>query len=387
MPISEIAEVNPRLPSEVRRDEDKPVSFVAMADVAEGGFVAAYQERSLRDVVKGYTYFRRGDVLSAKITPCMQNGKAAETDAMPHGIGFGSTEFHVLRPGPQVAGRYLFHMIWSPYYRRSAERSFTGTAGQQRVPTDFFDRFKIPLPSLPKQKRIATILDKADALRRKRQQSLQLTGRFLHSTFLDMFGDPVTNPKGWPLKRLDEIAVITTGNTPPRREPRHYGDAIEWIKSDNINTPFHFLTEATEYLSDEGRKIGRVAPAGATLVTCIAGSPECIGNVALADREVAFNQQINSVAPNTGTAPYFLYTQLLVGKRLVQRGSTESTKGMVSKGRLSEVQVMCPVRHLQERFGKFFLRQHDASERMQIASNREESLFNSLVQRAFRGEL
>ncbi len=187
--ISEIAEINPRLPVSFRADDARRVSFLAMADVSEGGFVATYQERRLQDVVKGYTYFGRGDVLSAKITPCMQNGKAAVTDPMPHEIGFGSTEFHVLRPGPEITGRYLFHMIWSPYYRRSAERSFTGTAGQQRVPTDFFDRFMIPLPPLSEQKRIAGILDKADALRRKRQQALQLTEQFLRSTFLDMFGD------------------------------------------------------------------------------------------------------------------------------------------------------------------------------------------------------
>jgi len=121
---------------------------------------------------------------------------------------------------------------------------------------------RIPLPPLAEQKRIAAILDKADAIRRKRQQAIQLADEFLRAVFLDMFGDPVTNPKGWNVRPLKELSTVTTGNTPSRKEPKFYGDHIEWIKSDNINTPSHFLTSATEYLSEEGKAAGRVVPAG-----------------------------------------------------------------------------------------------------------------------------
>lgn len=79
-----------------------------------------------------------------------------------------------------------------------------------------FEGFEIPLPPLPEQKRIAAILDKADAIRRKRQQAIQLADDFLRAVFLDMFGDPVTNPKGWPLKRFGEIGTWASGGTPSR---------------------------------------------------------------------------------------------------------------------------------------------------------------------------
>jgi len=182
---------------------DKIVTFLPMAAVSGEGRIIAPEESSIGAVIKGYRYFEQGDVLLAKITPCMENGKAAFVEDIPHKIGFGSTEFHVLRPSSEVNGRYLFYMVWSPIFRHVAERNMTGTAGQRRVPTDFVKCYKIPLPPLEEQRRIAAILDKADAVRRKRQQAIALTEELLRSAFLEMFGDPVTNPKGWEVKRLE----------------------------------------------------------------------------------------------------------------------------------------------------------------------------------------
>jgi type I restriction enzyme S subunit len=207
------------------------------------------------------------------------------------------------------------------------------------------------------------------------------------SAFIEMFGDPVTNPKGWPVKPLARLGRITTGNTPSRAVAAYFGDDIEWIKSDNINTPSHYLSRATEGLSAQGRAVGRTAPAGSTLMTCIAGSPDCIGNVALADREVAFNQQINAVTPHDGVDYRFLYVLLLVGKRLVQAASTNSMKGMVSKGKLEDVLVPAPPPKAQAQFGQAFDRVLRLSRRQEAAQSEAQTLFDTTVQRAFSGEL
>ena len=164
--ISEVVEVNPRLPTELAKQQDRLVDFIPMAQLSEQGFVETNESRLLGDVLKGYTYFANGDVIVAKITPCMENGKAAFIDNLPHGIAFGSTEFHVLRPTPDVDGRYLFYMIWNPVFRCQAEGNMTGSAGQKRVPVKFFDRFSIPVPPLKEQRRIASILHKSDTIRR-----------------------------------------------------------------------------------------------------------------------------------------------------------------------------------------------------------------------------
>ncbi len=245
---------------------------------------------------------------------------------------------------------------------------------------------EIPLPPLPEQRRIAQILDKAEALRAKRRAALAKLDTLAQSIFLEMFGDPATNPKGWSVRKISEISTVVTGNTPSRANPEYYGGSIEWIKSDNINTAEYTLTKSQEFLSEEGKSVARLAPPGSILVTCIAGSPDCIGNVGIADREVAFNQQINAMILNSESL-YFVFVQLLVGKQLIQAASTGGMKGMVSKSRFEQVQLISPPLPLQQAFA----RRVEAIETLKAAHRASlaklDALFASLQHRAFRGEL
>jgi type I restriction enzyme S subunit len=208
--IADAADVNPRLPRDLASERNRKVSFVPMANVSEDGFIEQEDERLLGDVVKGYTYFRRGDVLLAKITPCVQNGKAAHAAALRHEIGFGTTEFHVLRPKPDTDGRYLFYMIWNPVFRYVAERNMTGSAGQKRVPTDFVKRFQIPFPPLADQKRIAAILDQADVIRHLRRRAIETLPSLRLSMFYRSFHER---------SRLARGADIGLGGSAGRHNP------------------------------------------------------------------------------------------------------------------------------------------------------------------------
>ena len=163
-----------------------------------------------------------------------------------------------------------------------------------------------------------------------------------------MFGDPVANPRKWQRVPIRDIGTVITGNTPSRECSEYYGDAIEWIKSDNINTAGAVLTTAAERLSQTGREVARTVPSASVLVTCIAGSPSCIGNVAIADREVAFNQQINALVPKQSYHVFFLYYQFLLGKSLIQRASTGGMKGLVSKSRFEAVEFVAPPSPIQK---------------------------------------
>jgi len=255
------------------------------------------------------------------------------------------------------------------------------------ITLDVLRKLEVPVPPIREQKRIATILDKADAIRRKRQQAIQLADEFLRSVFLDMFGDPVINPKGWEVKPLKQLARVTTGSTPSRKEERFYGDHIEWIKSDNINTPCHFLTKASESLSVEGKKVARVVGSGSILVTCIAGSFDCIGNVAYADREVAFNQQINALTPFNGVRSWFLYALIIFSKKHIQSASTNSMKGMVSKGKMEEIPMICPPLSIQDEFQEVFLKFLSLTDRLDRSFAGATDVFDSLSQQAFSGEI
>lgn len=290
----------------------------------------------------------------------------------------------IIEPDDRVCKKYLYWFL-RYYGERELFDAFGATRASLNIGT--LRDLEIPLPPLPEQKRIAAILDKADAIRRKRQQAIQLADEFLRSVFLDMFGDPVTNPKGWDVKPLKKLAKVTTGNTPSRKEAKYFGDHIEWIKSDNINTPSHFLTKASEYLSVEGRQVARVVGKGSTLVTCIAGSFDCIGNAAYADREVAFNQQINALTPLAGVSSWFLYSLILFSKKHIQSASTNSMKGMVSKGKMEEIPMICPPISLQERFQETFISFLSLNEKLNCSSAASSDVFNSLSQRAFSGHL
>jgi type I restriction enzyme S subunit len=299
-----------------------------------------------------------------------------------------STGFFNIRPQQgKLYPRYLFWFLRSKYFQTEKDRFCTG-ATQKALTLGGLENISIPLPdTFREQEIIAENLDKADSIRHKRGLAVKLANDFMRSAFLEMFGDPIVNAKGLRKQPLGKFGKIVTGNTPPRSDPDNFGDSIEWIKSDNVNTEEHFLTRAVEGLSVKGKSLGRIVPKGSILVTCIAGSPSSIGRAAIADREVAFNQQINAITPNRDVNVYFLYAQFLIGKPLVLRSSTNSMKGMISKGEFQKIEFLCPEPNAQERFGRLFQKQIEASKLLREASNCASDLFATLSHRAFRGEL
>jgi len=158
--VGEVAEINPKDALIRTLPDSLPVSFVPMAAVdAYLGIVLNPEEQPLGKVRKGYTQFSNGDVLFAKITPCMENGKAAIAYDLLNNRGFGSTEFHVLRPCKAVNAQWLFHFIRQERFRSEAKAHFTGTAGQLRVPITFLSNYQMPLPPLIEQQRIVVEIE------------------------------------------------------------------------------------------------------------------------------------------------------------------------------------------------------------------------------------
>lgn len=279
---------------------------------------------------------------------------------------------------------FLFRWLQSQRTRFESEAS---GVTQKNLSAGYVRDQLIPLPPLEEQHRIAAILDKADSISKKRAVVVRDAGQYLRSAFFQLFGDPVSNAKGLPEQPIAEIATVTTGNTPSREISAYYGDHIEWIKSDNLNTPFHFLTKATEGLSEAGLRVARSAPAGSTLITCIAGSPSCIGNAALADRAVSFNQQINALTPKPGIESEFIYAASLFSKPRIRAASTNGMKGMVSKGALEQVRFILPPQDQREKFVAVFRKVMALTDKLEAAAREASTLYGSLAQRAFQGQL
>ena len=201
--LKDFCTINPKAP--VLAD-DIEVSFVPMPKVGEQGEFDPSEIREYQEVKKGFTNFQNGDVLFAKITPCMENGKGAIVRALKNGHGFGSTEFHVLRPDySKATSEWIYYLTSWHVFRKEAEINMTGSAGQKRVPKTFLENYEINLPEVQKQKEMADTLDHIGNLIALRKEQLAKLDQLVKSRFVELFGDPETNPYGWKQTTVGEV--------------------------------------------------------------------------------------------------------------------------------------------------------------------------------------
>ena len=213
--LEEFCVINPKTK---QIPDDMEVSFVPMQSVSDTGAVQTDEVRKASEVKKGFTFFEEGDVLFAKITPCMENGKGGIARGLKNGVGFGSTEFHVLQPAPEkVSSEWLYYLTSWDEFRKQCARNMTGSAGQKRVPKSYLEHYKVHLPPLDEQRRIAAVLDKVSGLIAKRREQLDKLDELLKARFVEMFGDPVLNPMDWPTYHLTDMADIVSGITKGRK--------------------------------------------------------------------------------------------------------------------------------------------------------------------------
>jgi len=156
--IRNVATLSPNY-SQTRPSSDESCTVVPMELLSDDGVIDVSHQQPLEDISTGLPLFERGDVIFAKITPCMENGKGAFVRQLPTRYAYGSTEFHVLRPGNKVDGQFLYYATFNPVYRAYAADNMIGAAGQKRVSSRFLKDTRLFLPPLPEQQRIAAYLD------------------------------------------------------------------------------------------------------------------------------------------------------------------------------------------------------------------------------------
>lgn len=252
-----------------------------------------------------------------------------------------------LIPSDRIYSRYL---AWVLLQHADQIAALSGSTTFKEVSRTSVKRFTIPLPPLGEQHRIADLLDRADRLQRLRAEATQKSLRMLPALFLEMFGDPATNPRGWDTRALGDIAEVVTGNTPSRKVQEYYAHDIEWIKPGDLGNSVFPPSGAEEWLSEAARGVARVVPSGSVLVTCIAGSIGSVGNVSLLDREAAFNQQINALVAKECVLPLYLYGLLRTAPSLVKGVVAQNMQFIVSKSRMAGIRVPVPPKTLQGEF-------------------------------------
>lgn len=172
--LKECCIINPQKTNDDRLHSGLEVSFIPMPCVSENGDIDASQIKEYDEVKTGFTYFSENDVLFAKITPCMENGKGAIARGLKNGIGFGSTEFHVLRPTNELTNPYWLYVLTTfKQFRKDAESNMTGSAGQRRVPVSFIENYRVYLPPIELQDLFANFVKQVEKTKTEVQKSLE----------------------------------------------------------------------------------------------------------------------------------------------------------------------------------------------------------------------
>ena len=243
-------------------------------------------------------------------------------------------------------------------------------------------KIKVKVHTREEQIEIVDCLNRAYNVVSTRQQQLQKLDELVKARFVEMFGEPKENSKGYSKRQLKETCKVITGNTPSRSVNEYYGKHIEWIKTDNIVSNRINPTVATEFLSEEGLAVSRTVEKGSILMACIAGSVSSIGRVCITDRKVAFNQQINAIVPNNYNV-LFLYVMLQISKEYLIEGINMALKGILSKSKLEEKTFIVPPMEVQEKFAAFVKQVNKSKNAIQKALDESQLLFDSLMQKYF----
>ena len=181
--------INPKKSQDKNLDIGEEVSFVPMTAVTEHGEISTTTTMKYDDVKTGFTYFAENDVLFAKITPCMENGKGAVARGLHNRIGFGSTEFHVLRPISGKTNSYWIYMLTAfPEFRKNAASNMTGSAGQRRVPVSFLENYQVAVPPIELQEQFAAFVEQTDKSKSAIKKSLEKTQLLFDSLMQKYFG-------------------------------------------------------------------------------------------------------------------------------------------------------------------------------------------------------
>src|SRR5690554_308854 len=382
--IETIADINPKSIN-IDTDLNTPVTFLPMAALSEDGYINYQEERVFSEVNKGYNFFQEGDVLLAKITPCMENGKAAHATNLIHKIGFGSTEFHVLRPGKNVDGRYLFYMIWNPFFRKVAQNNMTGSAGQKRVPTSFIKRYKIPLPPLETQKKIADALDKIQKFIGLRKKQIEKWDELIKAIFLKMFKD--INGDKYTLSEICEI-------NPTKNKIKHLNNDFEVSF-----LPMSAVSENGKINLQEVRKIGEVKKnftyfkegdvLFAKITPCMENGKGAIAKNLV--NKIGFGStEFHVLRPKKDIKSEWLYTltSLSTFRKIAEKSMTGSAgQRRVPMYFFDQFKVLVPPLDLQNKFAALVEKTEKQKELMEKSLSAMETLFNGIAQKAFRGEL
>ena len=325
----EVVKLGDLLKPSIRKESlssNEYVSFIGMQDVSENAELINQTPMLFSDVKKGLTSFIRNDVLVAKITPCFENGKGCYTENLKTEVGVGSTEFHVLRANDLADGKFVYFWTVQQSFREILTQEMVGSAGHKRVPFSSIQKFQIPLPSLPEQTAIATILSDTDrllaALRaligKKRAVKTAAMQQLLSGSL--RLPEFATNgslknselgeiPEDWEVVKIGEFTDCTAGGTPSTAIPEYWNGDIPWMSSGELHLKqvYDVSGRITELGLDNSST--SIVPEKSVLIG-LAGQGKTRGTVAISRIPLCTNQSIAAVFPSNLFCSEYLFYNL-----------------------------------------------------------------------------
>ena len=291
----------------------------------------------------------------------------------------------IIRPKPeQLDCRYLTTFLCSPRFQENINRLQRGGT-RQALTFDMIASFDIPLPSLPEQRRIATILDKADAILRKREEGIRLTEELLRSTFLQMFGDPAINSRKWPTEPLGTLAQLDRGRSRhrPRDEPSLYGGPYPFIQTGDVANSDGYISAFTQTYSEAGLAQSKFWPEGTLCITIAAN----IAKTAILSIKACFPDSLVGLVAGERLTIEYVRFWFVAMEKVIDAAATQVAQKNINLEILNGLTIAVPPLALQMRFSQFVRHIYGVKKLRSDAVQATTDLFDSLVQRAFRGEL
>ncbi|MCB8758462.1 restriction endonuclease subunit S [Planktothrix agardhii] len=287
----------------------------------------------------------------------------------------------IIRPHKNISTKYLYYFLNSPLGKTEIYKYDNGSS-QPNLSAKSVKSYKIPLPPIASQRTIANILDKADEIIRKRKEAIALTEQLQKSIFLDMFGDPVINPKGWEVNKvIDYCDCIVPG----RDKPKSFTGSIPWITTADLKflDKTYFSNLNMKLSENEIKEVNaKIIPKNSVLLTCVGD----LGVTSIAGCDMVVNQQLHSFqCKNINN--YFLMYALPYQKIFMYKRATQTTVPYMNKNTCNSIPIIYPPRKLQEKFGILIAEINNKKGLYLKALQESENLFNSLLQKAFKGEL
>lgn len=338
------------------------------------------KERVQEDRIGSSTHaFEAGTVLYSKLRPYLNKVVVADE------AGYATTELVPIRCRPDIADpQYLAHFLRSPTFVSFASETVAG-AKMPRMVMGAFWAYELPLPSLTEQRRIAAILDQADALRAKRREALAQLDRLTQAIFIDMFGDPIANPRCWPLVKLEKVGTLDRGVSRhrPRNDPKLLGGRYPLIQTGDVANCDGYIRSFSSTYSDVGLQQSRLWPAGTLCITIAAN----IAKTGVLTFDACFPDSVVGFTALEPETVEYVRVWLSFLQRALEESAPESAQKNINLATLRGLSVPLPPLKLRRVFLSTINQGRKVAEECQASSRTMEQLFASLQHRAFRGEL